>query len=101
MAERQSRSEARESAARRRLNGAAVDRNKVREALKAAGARNPDEEAVEAAAVLAEERIAEIAVRSAEASEDRAESSLSAASVALAAQRAAEEASGRRRRSER
>ncbi|MGA3020468.1 MAG: hypothetical protein ABSD68_00775 [Candidatus Micrarchaeales archaeon] len=90
MSERVSRREQRVSAARRMVRRA-VDRDRIRAALKAAGANEPDDAAVEAAAVLAEERLAEIAARCAECSEDREEKRLSAASVAVAAAREAEE----------
>jgi acylphosphatase len=74
------------AAARRSLKRA-VDRDQTRAALKAAGARNVDDAAVEAVAALTEERLAELAARSVESSEDREESKLSASSVAIAAQR--------------
>jgi hypothetical protein len=74
-------------AAARRAIRKAVDRNQTRAALKAAGARNVDDAAVEAVAALTEERLAELAARSVESSEDREESKLSASSVAIAAQR--------------
>ena len=96
MAERRDR-RARVSAARRSIRDV-VDRRRVRAVLRAAGVREADEEAVEAASVLAEERLAELAARSAECSEERSERRLSAASVALAAQREAEERSSRRER---
>jgi hypothetical protein len=95
MARETRRREQRVSAARRKASRA-VDREQTRAALRAAGAREPEDEAVEAAAVLVEERLAEIAARAAETSEDREESRLSAGSVAVAAQREAEERPRRR-----
>lgn len=84
------------SATRRSVRDA-VDRDSVREAFRAAGARSVDDEAVETAALLAEERLIELAARSVESSEEREEVRLSAASVALAAQREAEDRARRRR----
>ena len=96
MAERSSRREERVSAARRAARRA-VDRERVRAALRAAGAREAEDEAVEAAAALIEERVAQIAARCAECSRDRDEARLSAASVAIAAAREAEERTTMRR----
>ncbi|VVB76793.1 Uncharacterised protein [uncultured archaeon] len=90
MAERKDRRierERRENAARDRASDA-VDRDEVRAALKAAGAREVDDEAVEAVRALVVEKLARIAARSVEASEDIDDSStLSAAAVAVATER--------------
>ena len=92
------RNEAREdriSAARREVREA-VDRERARAAIRAAGAREADDAAVDALAALAEERLAEIAARAVENSRERNELKLSAATVAIAAQREAEERNRRR-----
>lgn len=81
--------EQRENAARNGIRRA-LDRDQVRSAIKAAGAKNVDNEAVEAVCALCEERLARIAARAVEASEDREESRLSAATVAVAAERESE-----------
>jgi hypothetical protein len=76
----------RESAAREKIRQA-LDRDKARSAFKAAGAREIDDQALEAASALSEERLARIASRAAEIAEERNEDSVSAASVAIAAER--------------
>lgn len=78
--------ERRENAARSRIRRA-LDREEVRSAIKAAGAKDVDDEAVEAVCALCEERFARLAARVVEASEDRSEDRLSAATVAVAAER--------------
>lgn len=75
----------------RRSAKRAVDRDRVRDVLRAAGARNVDEDAVEAMSALLDERLASIASRVADAQEERDEDRLSAATVAVAAVREVEE----------
>lgn len=87
--------EERVSAARREIREA-IDREQALAALKAAGARDADPEAVDSLAALAEERMAELIARAVESSKDRDEAVVSAGSVAVAAQREAEERSVRR-----
>ena len=79
----------REASARKRAREA-FDRSQIEAVLSAAGIKEAKPEAIEAISALMEERIAQIAARSAEAAEDREERQLSAAAVAVAAQREAE-----------
>ncbi len=81
--------EQRASSARKKVHDA-ISREQTKAVLKAAGAIDPDDAAIEAASALAEERLVELATRAAEVSEDRKEARMSAASVAVAAQREAE-----------
>ena len=87
--------EERVSAARKEIRES-MDRDKATAALRAAGARDIDPEAVDALAVLAEERMAELVARAVESMKERDETRISAGSVAVAAQREAEERSIRR-----
>ncbi len=99
MADIRSREDSRDqrvSAARRKGRGA-VDREQLKAAFRAAGATDVDDTAVETAAAVVEERLFELAARSVESSEEREESRLSASSVAIAAQREAEDRRTRRR----
>ncbi|MCL5680346.1 MAG: hypothetical protein M1465_03345, partial [Candidatus Marsarchaeota archaeon] len=80
----------RENAARKSAKGA-VDKEKVRAALKSASGKDADDEAVDAASALLEDRLAKIAARTADARDDRDDGNVRAAHVAVAAQREAEE----------
>jgi hypothetical protein len=84
------------SAARREIRDA-VDRDKMLAAIRAAGARDADPEAIDAIAVLAEERMAEVIARAVESNREREEMRMRAGSVAVAAQREAEERRSARR----
>lgn len=77
------------SAARINATGT-VDRERTKAILRAAGAGTIDDSAVEATAVLMEEKLISLAARAVESSEERGEIRLSASSVAVAAQREAE-----------
>ena len=77
------------SAARANVTGT-IDRERTRAILRAAGADTIDDSAIEATAVLMEEKLILLAARAVESSEERGETRLSASSVAVAAQREAE-----------
>jgi hypothetical protein len=75
-----------ENAARKSARGA-VDREKVRAALKAASGKEVEDEAVQSASALLEDKLARIAARAAEHRVERNEDNINAAHVAVAAQR--------------